>query len=89
MQFTRGYHGYCSHAGHLFVCGGKDVLPSTCCEKLIIKEDKWIFIAEMNEARSDFQVVTCGKYVWVIGGKGTNETSNTTEYYDVIINKWT
>ena len=63
-------------------------MPSTCGEKLNIKEDKWIFIAEMNEARSEFQVVSCGKYLWAIGGEGTNGVLKTTEFYDVIINKW-
>ena len=88
MNFARNYHGCCSHAGHLFVCGGKDGEPSTCCEKFIIKEDKWIFIAEMNEARKYFQVVTCGKHVRVIGGEGINGALNTTEYYDHITDKW-
>ena len=89
MNFTRNGHGCCSHAGHLFVCGGKGGKPSTCCEKLIIKDDKWIFIAKMNEARLDFQVVSCGKYVWAIGGQNKRGVLNTTEYYDDIIDKWT
>ena len=42
----------------------------------------------MNEARSEFQVVSCGKYLWAIGGEGTNGVLKTTEFYDVIINKW-
>ena len=70
MNSRRFCHGCCSHAGHLFVCGGKDGEPSACCEKLIIKDNKWFFIAEMNEARWIFQVVTCGKYLWAIGGQG-------------------
>ena len=73
---------------HLFVCGWKDLVSTTCCEKLIIKENKWIFVAEMNEKRSDFQLVTAGKYMWAIGGVGTRVVVNTTEYYDEITDKW-
>ena len=89
MNFTRQEHGCCSHAGHLFVCGGKDGKPSICCEKLIIKDDKWVFIAKMNEARISLQVVSCGKYVWAIGGQNKRGFLNTVEYYDDVIDKWT
>ena len=88
MNSRRFFHGCCSYAGHLFVCGGKDGEPSTCCEKLIIKDNKWIFVAEMNEARRSFQVVACGKHVWAIGGSGLNGVLNTAEYYYDIIDKW-
>ena len=48
-----------------------------------------MFIAEMNEARSEFQVVSCGKYIWAIGGEGTNGVLKTTEFYNTTINNWT
>ena len=43
--------GCCSHAFALFVCDGKDGKPCSCCEKLIIKDGKWKFVAPMNVAR--------------------------------------
>ena len=88
MNFTRNGHGCCSHAGDLFVCGGKDGKPSACWEKWIIKDDKWIFIAKMKQGRTNFQVVSCGKYVWAIGGLNKSEILNTTEYYNNNIDKW-
>jgi len=89
MNFRRVGHGCCAHAGALYVCGGKDGKPSNCCEKLIIKDDKWKFVAKMNIARINFQVVSCGKLIWAIGGGNFNGTLNTTEYFDDINNKWT
>ena len=90
MNCNRGNHACCSHAGDLFVCGGKDGRFSTCCEKLIIKEGKWKFVAKMNEARTDFQVVSLGKYIWAIGGEGQGgSVLNITEYYDDVTDKWT
>ena len=68
----------------------KNQEPSTCCEKVIIKEDNWIFVAETNEARIALQVVSCGKHLWEFGGMGHCQTSlNTTEYYDDVTDKWT
>ena len=89
MNCKRAAHSCCSHAGHLFVSGGKDGQPSTCCEKLIIKDDKWTFVAEMNEARLHFQIVSSGKFIWAIGGEVSTGVLNTTEYYDDVTNKWT
>ena len=60
-----------------------------CCEKLIIKGNKWVFIDRMNEARYDFQVITCGKYIWTFGGWGKMKPLNTIEYYDDIIHNFT
>ena len=45
--------------GGLFACGGNDEYESTCWEKLIVRDDKWTFVAEMNEERSAFQMVSC------------------------------
>ena len=90
MNCQRAHHACCSHAGDLFVSGGKNGKFSTCCEKLIIKEGKWMFVAEMNEARLEFQMVSCGKYIWVLGGKTLfGSVLNTTEYYDDVNDKWT
>ena len=68
MNYNRSGHGCCSHAGSLFVCGGRDGKRSTCCEKMNIANNKWNFVAEMNEARKHSQVVSCGKFLWAIGG---------------------
>ena len=34
-----------------FICGEKGGEPSSCCEKMIIKDNKWEFVAKMNLAR--------------------------------------
>ena len=58
-------------------------------EKLIIKYDKQFIAAEINQASNDIQVVPCDTYIQAVGNQGTNGVSNTTEYYDDIINQWT
>ena len=94
MNHNRAAHGCCAHAGNLFVCGGKNGFSSTCCEKLIIKEDKWMFVAEMNEARRNFQAVSCGNLIWAIGGRAPfssvkGKVLNSTEFYNDVTDKWT
>ena len=37
MNYSRAFHGCCSHADSVFVCGGKDGDSSTCCENLTLK----------------------------------------------------
>ena len=59
MNYNRSYHGCCSHAGGVFVCGGKEGLPSTCGEKLNTEENKWKFVARMNVERTFLKVVSC------------------------------
>ena len=81
MKYSRMCHGCCAHAGALFVCGGKDGKPSAFCEKLIIKDNKWKFVAKMNVAKFHFQVVSCGKVILAISGRNSSGTSNTTEYF--------
>ena len=73
----------------MFVCGGKDGLPSACCERYIPQDLQWKFVAEMSEERVDLQIVSCRKLIWAIGGRNANETSNSTEYYDHLTDKWT
>ena len=43
----------------------------------------------MIEARKEFQIVSCGKFMWVIGGQCWNGILQSTEYYDEVIDKWT
>ena len=40
LNYSRTGHGCCSHAGGLFVCGGRDRFPSTCCEHFNIQDNK-------------------------------------------------
>ena len=43
----------------------------------------WKFVAEMNEKRVNFQVVSCGKFMWVIDDMGAHGSiTNPIEYYD-------
>ena len=63
---------------------------TTCCEKLIINENQWKFVAKMNMQRSSFPVVSCGNNIWALGGYNVKDgVLNTTEYYDDIDDKWT
>ena len=93
MNCNRMGHGCCSHAGSLFVCGGKDGGVSTCCEKFNLRDNKWKFVAQMNEARAGFQAVSCRKFIWAIGGWvrcGLRLNGlNSVEYYDDVADKWT
>ena len=44
----------------------------------------------MKVDRIDFPVVSCGKYMWALGGKNSSLNSlNSTEYYDNITDEWT
>ena len=94
MNLDRHGHGCCSHAGALFVCGGEDGFASFSCEKLLIGEKKWIFVADMKMARTHFTLVSCGNYMWAFGGYGEYDrcvvkgTLDTTEYYDENKNEW-
>ena len=76
-------------AGGLYVCSGKEGLMSTYWEKLIIKDNKLMFVAEMNGYRPSFQIVSCWKYFWAICGYGGIGILNACEYYDEIIDKFT
>ena len=94
MNVARSTHGCCAHGDQVYVCGGKDELPSTCCEVLKPVEDVWEFVASMDVARRDFQLVSCEDFIWALGGRGYNalseryEVLNSTEFYDDIINRW-
>ena len=98
MNCKRYRHGSCAHGGRVFVCGGKDGEPSKCCEVLEDGGKEWRFVASMNEARYCFPVVSCGKYVWALGGivdttrkhkDKKMKCSNSTEVYDTNKDKWT
>ena len=43
----------------------------------------------MNEARYKFHVVSCGKFMLVIGDGDWDEISKSTERYDDVTDKWT
>ena len=90
MNYSRECHGCASHAGALFACGGIDEEPFKCCEKLIIGDNNWTFVANMNAERRCFPLVSCGKFLWAIGGgNNVHVALNTTEYFNNITNKWT
>ena len=63
MNYNRRYHGCCSHAGGVFVCGGKDGRWPTCCEKFNVEENKWKLVAKMIDARCLFKVGSCGNFL--------------------------
>ena len=69
-------------ASGLFVCTGKDDRPNNDNNN-----NKWKFIAKMNEARYKFKVVSCGKIMSANGGGG--ETLKSTECYDDVTDKLT
>ena len=68
MNCKRSNHGSCVHNDRVYVCGGKDGNYLKCCEVLEDGGKEWRFVASMNEARSCFPLVSCGKYVWALGG---------------------
>ena len=65
--------------------GGKDGLASARCENFNSHDKECEFVAEMKEAREEFQIVLCGKFIWAIGGYSLNEILRTTEYYGEVI----
>jgi len=90
MNFSRASHGCCSHVGQLFVCGGKNGMASTCCEKLNLSEGVWKFVAKMNLARKCFRLIPCDVFIWAIGGEGSDgKTLSSTEFYDEVADIWT
>ena len=89
MSYSRCCHRCCGHAGGLLVCGGKDGLASTCCEKFNINDKEWKLVAELTEARIYFQIVSSWTFIWAIGGRCKNRVLHSTEYYDEVVNKWT
>ena len=50
-------------AGGLFVRGGKSGSSSTCCEKLNIGDNKWKYVAKVNEATKKFKIVSFGTFM--------------------------
>ena len=90
MNCARYYHACCAHGNRLFVCGGhKDNgKVARSCEVLEEGGKEWRSVASMNERRANFAVVSCGKYLWALGGKLKNLKSRTTERYDSVKNKW-
>ena len=90
MNFKRSGHGCCTHKGKIYVCGGKDGFPSSCCERLETSEKKWRFIASMNDQRRSFAVVSCGEYIWAFGGRDPkDEALDSIEFYDERNDLWT
>ena len=69
INLTRSFHGCCAHKGTAYVCGGKNVEASTCCEKHESKEGEWRFVASMNVGRECFVVVLCGNHIWAFCGR--------------------
>ena len=90
MNFNRANHGCSAHVSQLFVCGGKDNEASTCCEKLNLSEGVWKFVAEMNVARKCFHLISLGKFIWALGGRGGDgKALSSTEFYDRVADQWT
>ena len=90
MNCNRLRHGCCVHAAELFVCGGREGVASTCCEKLTSVDEKWRFIADMKVDRVCFPVVSCGNFMYALGGWDIDLTVlNSTEYYNKITDEWT
>ena len=95
MNHGRYGHASCEYFGALYVCGGRQGQPSRCCEVLEIGDKKWEFIGELNVARSNFEVVSCGSSIWALGGStktsdgSVNVSVGSTEQYDLIKGRWT
>ena len=87
MIHRRRDHACCGHAGKLYVCGGKEGMPSSSGEVLTVGEQNWTILPEMNEARYMFQLVSCGDLVWALGGSNGN-TLDSIEYYQEERGKW-
>ena len=46
-------------------------------------------MAELGEARRSFAMVSCGNYLWALGGRDNNlQTLKSAEYYDVSVGEW-
>ena len=90
MNFKRWFHGCCTNKRKIYVCGGKNVEASTCCERLESKEGEWRFVASMNVGRECFVVVLCGNHIWAFCGRNVEgEVLNSSEFYDEKKEKWT
>eukprot|EP00347_Sterkiella_histriomuscorum_P015469 403356908 len=66
--------------------------PSTlnACEKYSIKENEWTPIASMIQERAYFSAVRVKEeFIYVFGGFQNYETTNSIEYYNIMLDKWT
>ena len=90
MNQNRIDHACCVHDdSQLYACGGAGNWPSKCCEMLELSEASgWKFVADMNEARQVFRVVSCGSHIWAIGGKSCEGVLASIEKYDLKMDTW-
>ncbi|CDW72594.1 kelch motif family protein [Stylonychia lemnae] len=60
------------------------------CEKYSIKENEWSPIAPMSQERAYFSAVRVKEeFIYVFGGFQNYETTNTIEFYNIMLDKWT
>ena len=60
------------------------------CEKYSIKENEWTQIAPMHQERAYFSDCRVkDEFIYVFGGFYNYETTNTIEFYNLMLDKWT
>lgn len=95
MIVKRIGHSMCyieKDGGTIFVIGGRvnDDIRTKICEKYIIKENKWVKLALLNEARARSALATIqSKYIFAFFGTSSQMTTITTiEKYDIDQDHW-
>jgi hypothetical protein len=60
------------------------------CEKYSVKENEWSSIAPMQQERAYFSACKVKEeFVYVFGGFQNYDTTNTIEFYNIMLDKWT
>jgi hypothetical protein len=97
MQVKRFGHSAIFLNGYVYAVGGfshKDVPNETpvtlgSVERFAIHENKWYYVASMNEARAFWGIWKVdNQYIYVFGGLHDYQVLNNVEKYDVITDTW-
>lgn len=89
MLINRTCFALVSVNGKLIAVGGRSSFILRTVECYDTFENKWKFIASLNEARCSHSVAVHKNLLYAIGGVYYGCKGDSPEYYDPSINKWT
>jgi len=92
MGQTRNLFASCVLDDCIYAVGGFDGYPVTTCEKLDVRMNKWLKIADLQLSRYGMDAVVIDDKIYAVGGSaavGGKVIRNNVECYDHKADKWT
>ncbi|XP_066263689.1 kelch-like protein 9 isoform X2 [Branchiostoma lanceolatum] len=97
MEQDVSYHCAAVMNNFVYIAGGEaPSISKLSSHKLAVSSvwryepgrNQWLSVGSMQEARSDFSLVTVGNHLYAIGGRNKTEELFTAERYDPLVDEW-